>query len=92
MRAAWVAGSLKSGAMTFGVDEICIWIWFTQDSTQQYSAIEYSIAKADVRRVFALARDEAPASFAIRLILLCSFAALRDSLTDVPCMKGTGLK
>ena len=34
-------------------------------------------AKADVRRVLALAPHEIPASFAIRLFRLCSFAALR---------------
>ena len=42
---------------------------------QQCSATEYHRVKADVRRVLALAPHEVPASFAMRLFLLFSFAA-----------------
>jgi len=42
---------------------------------QQCSATEYHRVEADVRRVLALAPHEVPASFAMRLFLLFSFAA-----------------
>ena len=42
---------------------------------QQCSVTEYHRVKADVRRVLALAPHEVPASFAMRLFLLFSFAA-----------------
>jgi len=59
-----------------GVDEISV-AGSSQHWTQ-YSATEQHRAKADVRRMLALAPHEVPASFAVKLFLLFSFAALRD--------------